>query len=221
MSKAKVLIVEDDQTTAAVMKLYLTNLGYEVADIVTNGQDALRIASQTIPDLVLLDIALGKGIDGVDTAFLITQHLNIPVIFVTSHADQNTLQRAKHVGASGFINKPLRDTDLKTTLEFALANRTQPGVSEKIPGADLETVLISLYSLTKTEAKFTANLLRVPDIYQVAEIMNISVLTAKTHLKRVFRKTETNRQSQLIHKLTTGPVGLLIIETPPAPRKKN
>ena len=218
MSKAKILIVEDDNTAAAVMKIYLTDLGYEIADIATNGQDALRIASQLYPDVVLLDIALGKGIDGIDTGFLIRQHLNIPVVFVTSHADQNTLHRAKHVGASGFINKPIRDTDLKTTLEFTLSNREE-NKKDKKAGADLESVLMSIYSLTKTEAKFAAHLLRVPDIYEVAKIMNISALTAKTHLKRIFRKTDTNRQSLLIHKLTTGPAGILLNDTTPTSEK--
>lgn len=211
MSAEKILIVEDDQTTASVLQLYLGNMGYDIVNIATNGRDAIEMARNHQPDLVLMDIFLGKGLNGIDAAEIISKHYHTPVIFVTSYADKATLDKAKCIEPLGYINKPLRETDLKTTIEFALA-RIKPKQKklDSKAGPSVQDILMSLYSLTKTEAKVVAKLIEYPEIRFVAESLNIKISTARTHLKRIFRKTDTNRQSVLVHKIVTGPVGLLI-----------
>lgn len=210
MSKKKILIVDDDKTTAAVMKLYLTNFGYEVPEIATNGREAINMAKNLRPDLVLMDIHLGKGLDGIDAADIIYHHFEVPIAFVTSHADQATLERAKSVKPVGYINKPLRETDLKTTIEIALAKTPPRNRARRDPKASLEEILISLYSLTRAEAKVAARLIEFPDLSYAAEALNVSMETIRTHVKRIYRKTDTNRLSILVHKIMTGPVGLLL-----------
>lgn len=210
MSGEKILIVDDDVTTASVIELYVKNLGYQVVGIETNGRDAINTSKDTSPDLVLMDIYLGKGLDGIDAAEIIFRHFGIPIIFVTSHAETATLERAKALEPAGYINKPVRETDLKTAVELALA-KIDP--SEKVhpqPKTSLENVLMSLYSLTYTEARVAAKLVEYPELKFVAEKLNISISTARSHLKKIFRKTDTNRQSILVHKIVTGPAGLLI-----------
>ena len=210
MSAEKILIVEDDQTTASVLQLYLGNMGYEIVNIATNGRDAIEMARNHEPDLVLMDIYLGKGLNGIDAAEIISRHYHTPVVFVTSYADKATLDKAKCIDPLGYINKPLREADLKTTIEFALAKlKPKPKKTDKT-GPSVQDILISLYSLTRTEAKVVEKLIEYPEIRFVAEALDIKISTARTHLKRIFRKTDTNRQSVLVHKIVTGPAGLLI-----------
>lgn len=211
--KEKILIVDDDKTTASVMQLYIVNIGYEVTAIAADGKDAINLARDLQPDLVLMDIFLGKGLDGIDATEIIQKHFKIPVVFVTSHADETTLNRAKAAEPQGYINKPLRETDLKTAIEFAL-EKSKPR-PKKVPGntISMEELLASLYSLTRMEAKVAAKLVEYPELGFVSAALNISTSTARTHLKRIYRKTGTNRQSVLIHKIVSGPAGLLMNRT--------
>lgn len=213
MSKRKILIVDDDKTTASVIQLYLSNMGSETAGIATDGREAINMAKELKPDLVLMDIYLGKGLDGIDAAEIIYRHFGIPIAFVTSHADEATLERAKAIDPIGYINKPIRETDLKTTIELSLPQATSSISRQKQPKSSLEDILMSLYSLTQTEAKVAAKLVEYPELGFVADALNISVSTARSHLKRIFRKTDTNRQSVLVHKIVTGPAGLMINKT--------
>lgn len=165
------------------------------------------------PDLVLMDIKLGEGMDGIDAAEVISKHLNILIVFVTAHADDNILSRAKLSEPAGFINKPLREKDLKTTIELALTKVKKPKTGKvKKSNVSNEEILISIYSLTPAEARVAAKLVGYPELTIASNALNISVATAKTHLKRIFRKTNTIRQSVLIHKIINGPAGLIMKE---------
>lgn len=209
MSKGTVLIVDDDRTTASVMQLYLEKYGYDVKGIAPDGKDSISMSRDLRPDLVLMDIYLGKGLDGISAAEIISKHFGIGVIFVTAHADAKTLERAKQVGPLGYINKPIRDTDLNTTLELALA-KSKPKQNHTNVNASIEEVLISLYDFTKSEARVTAKLIEFPKLDYVVDALNISISTARTHIKSIYRKTNTNRLPVLVHKIVTGPVGLLM-----------
>lgn len=211
MTAAKILIVEDDQTSAAVMQLYLGSLGYEINGIATTGQDAIEMARWHQPDLVLMDINLGKGLNGIEAAQIIKKNFYTPIIFVTSHADATTLEKAKDAEPAGYINKPLRETDIKTTIELVLARtkerpKNKPGPS--VPS--LPDIFMRLYSLTRTEALVLEKLIEHPELDYAAQALHISIATARTHLKRIFHKTSTHRQSMLIHKIFTGSAGLLL-----------
>ncbi len=211
MTKPKICIVDDDRTTASVMKLYLEEFGYRVPAMATNGKDAIEIATDKKPDLVLMDIKLGKGLDGIDAAEVIIKHLGIPVIFITAYADEPTLERAKLLEPAGFINKPLREKDLQTTIELALAKISKSkNVKHKKSSKSVEETLEGIYNLTPAEARVAAKLVEYPQLKVVAQELNISISTAKTHLKRIFRKTHTNRQTVLVHTIVTGPAGLMM-----------
>ena len=120
MSGERLLVVEDDKTTADVMQLKLRSFGYEVSQPATNADEAIKRVESFKPELVLMDIKLGKGKDGIETAKIIRDRYRVPVVFVTSYSDQKTLERATNTMPLGYINKPLRDKDLKTTVALAL-----------------------------------------------------------------------------------------------------
>jgi two-component system, response regulator PdtaR len=208
MSGERILIVDDDRTTANVMQLYLENFGFVVSDNVFSGAEAIEKAKEIKPDLVLMDIRLGKGLDGIDAAKVIMETLLIPIIYVTAYSDEETLERALMTNPYGYINKPLREIDLKTTVRFALdKDKVNP---TKKDSPILEDVLHQVYNLTPAESRVVSKLLDNPDVGTTAKALHISISTVRTHLKSIYRKTETNRQSSLFHKIITGPVGMIM-----------
>lgn len=320
MSLAKILVVDDDRTTAAVIKLQLENLGYEVPALASDAPQAIDSARLHKPDLILMDINLGDGPDGIQAANTIRRDLSLPVIYVTAHADEDTFQRAKRSQPLGYINKPLRENDLRTTLELALQqvrqhhfltaeqalsealNYIATGVilldqqlrvsfvnqiGNDILNSDLplsmdggrlscetpdKTLLLQklvlsedggallvggdstyplqvlvmpldarsdnyrhelpiaiaflfnpltnvdhmietlrdMYQLTRAEARLAAALVQDPRLEKATQTLHISVSTARTHLKRIFTKTGTMSQPTLVHRIVTGPAGLLL-----------
>jgi DNA-binding NarL/FixJ family response regulator len=208
MAGELILIVDDDRTTAKVMQLYLESFGFEVPDIACTGAEAIEKTKALKPDLILMDVNLGEGLDGIDTAEVIIKNFQTPVVYVTSHTDEQTLDRAQLTNPYGFINKPLRDMDLKTTVRFALdKNKKSP---EKKDTPLLEDVLNQVYNLTPAESRVVSQLLDNPDVEAAAEALHISISTVRTHLKHIYRKTDTNRQSSLFHKIVTGPVAMMM-----------
>src|SRR5947208_1670482 len=91
----KILIVEDEGVVALDLKHSLENLGYSICGIASSGDAALRKAKATRPDLALVDVKLQGDMDGIETAAAVKWLYHTPVIFLTAHADDETLERAK------------------------------------------------------------------------------------------------------------------------------
>jgi CheY-like chemotaxis protein len=120
VSGEKILIVEDDDVIARVADWRLKNLGYAVCGRATSGEEALALIVSAQPDLVLMDINIRGEIDGIETAKLIKKEFTIPIVYLTSHSDGPTLERAKETKPDGFIIKPFEDNDLRVAIELAL-----------------------------------------------------------------------------------------------------
>lgn len=121
--KGKILIVEDEALIALSIERRLASLGHEVCGITASGKEALEQAGTLNPDLVLMDIRLTGNMDGIETAALIHEQLAIPVVYLTAHADEATLERAKQTDPYGFILKPFHEIDLRIGLDMALHRR--------------------------------------------------------------------------------------------------
>jgi PAS domain S-box-containing protein len=119
MKKARVLIVEDEKNIGEDIKISLWNLGYEVLALVTNGQEAILKAAELNPDIILMDIELEGDMNGLEATQIIKQKHNIPIIYITSHVDQKTLDSAKVTDAIGYLIKPFEEKELNVTLEMA------------------------------------------------------------------------------------------------------
>ena len=120
MAEKKILVVEDEAIVAEAIASCLQKQGYEVTAIVTNALDAIEKAAQTQPDLVLMDIVLEGDMDGIAAALEIQNRFNIPTVFLTAYADEETLKRAKVTDPFGYIIKPFQQQDLYVTIEIAL-----------------------------------------------------------------------------------------------------
>ena len=77
------------------MRLHLNSFGYSVARRASSAKEAIAIARDVEPDLVLMDIRLGEGADGIDAALVIGKHMDVPIVFVTAHSDSETLRRQR------------------------------------------------------------------------------------------------------------------------------
>ncbi len=115
-----ILVVEDERIIALDIKARLRRLGYAVAGIATTGQEALLACEKEPPALVLMDIFLDDGMDGIEAARLIRERHDIPVVYITSHADQETLRRAAMTAPYGYVIKPVDERWLQSAIEVAL-----------------------------------------------------------------------------------------------------
>jgi len=120
MANPRVLVVEDDTVILSIEKWRLSNLGFDVCGSAATGADALDCVANMRPDIVLMDITLKGEIDGIETASRIKKNFSIPVIFVSSHTDEEILSRAKAVNPDGFIKKPFDDDALRIAIELGL-----------------------------------------------------------------------------------------------------
>lgn len=116
---AKILIVEDEALIAREIQHRLTNMGWEVVGHAF-GEEAIEMAIETQPDLLLSDIHLRHGLSGIDLAQRIQQDIDVPVVFLTAYSDEDTVARAKAVTPFGYIIKPVENRDLQITIEMAL-----------------------------------------------------------------------------------------------------
>ncbi len=124
MSKVKLLIVEDEVIIANDMKLMLEAVGYDVCGLVRSSEKALVLLADKKPDLILVDINLGKGMEGIELGRAIHEKFQLPFIFCTSYSDSHTVAEAKQVRPNGYLLKPFTKDDLYVAIEIALLNFT-------------------------------------------------------------------------------------------------
>jgi len=120
MKKTKILIVEDETVPAMDIKIQIQKLNCEVTDIVFTQNKVLNSIEQNEPDIILMDIALGKNQDGIAIVKEIQKTKNIPIVYITAFSDDNMMQRAFSTNPIGYIVKPFKPEDLKTNIQLAI-----------------------------------------------------------------------------------------------------
>ncbi len=120
MYKAKILLVEDESLIALGLKRALQAAGFMVPGVLRRGEDAITAALEIEPDLILMDIMLSGQITGIEAAVEIKKSLNVPIIYLTSYADEDTRRKAKVTEPYGYIIKPYEEENLFVTIEMAL-----------------------------------------------------------------------------------------------------
>src|SRR5712691_3471941 len=116
----KILIVEDEHIIALDLQARLKRLGYEVVGAVPSGKEALEGVAVARPDLALMDITLEGNMDGVQAGKRLREGFHIPVIYLTAHVDEATMQRAKITHPFGYLVKPYEEKTLHRTIQMAL-----------------------------------------------------------------------------------------------------
>lgn len=136
----KILIVEDEGIVSLDLEDSLQSSGYLVTDAVDSGESALASIQRARPDIVLMDITLRGAMDGIEAASIIREQYGIPLIYMTAHADEATLRRAKVTTPYGYILKPIRESELKAMIEVAYSRYEAEQIRDVRGEGDSESI---------------------------------------------------------------------------------
>lgn len=201
MSEVRVLIVEDDPLIAENISLYLNNADFTVSGIAYDSEEARRHLAHNTPDVVLLDIHLNSREDGIDLARHINKHHNIPILFLTSYSDKETLARAKEVEPSAYIVKPFEEKALLASLEIAISNFAKRS-NQSIPSLSFAKINKHLISqVSEREFEVLQLIYQGMTNQQIAENISISINTIKKHINSAYLKLDAATRTTAIARL--------------------
>lgn len=185
MDKVKILVVEDEIIIADDICDILSELGYETLEPVINYTEAIEAIEKHKPDLTILDIHLAGRQDGIDLAWKIKEEYDLPFIFLTSHADPATVERAKKVTPPAYLVKPFNKDDLYASIEMALYNYSTNSVFTKTAKTNSNDIIIKDAFFIKNKHLF--HKVKFSEItYIKAEHVYVEIFTNlnKKHLSR-------------------------------------
>ena len=116
----KIMIVEDEAITALNLKMELSEIGYEICELITTGGEAIKNVKKEKPNIVLMDINLNGNINGMEAAKEIRSTNDVPIIFFTGCEDDETMKLITDFGPAGYLIKPVEFDDLRISIERAL-----------------------------------------------------------------------------------------------------
>lgn len=192
VAQRRILVVDDDPKVGAMLRAALEAAGHSVPQIVARPQDLEGALEAVVPDLVLMDVDLGEGASGIDVAARVPA--DVPVLFVSGHADPQTLAKARERGPAGFVVKPFDAIQLRAAVEMALApvstrSRRKGPAPASIPG---------LAALSAREREVLDQLLDNRRAPAIAKTLFISHHTVRNHLKNIFAKLKVSSQQELL-----------------------
>ncbi len=117
MCKLKILIIEDNNLIALNLQEQLKRLGHNIIKIVSNGKNAIKLTEETNPDLILMDIQLKGDLDGIETAQIIKDKYNTPIIYLTAYYTNELLDRAQKTQPVAYITKPYEEEELQAAVQ--------------------------------------------------------------------------------------------------------
>lgn len=139
--KRRIFVVEDDALTAAQLTVYLEELGYECAGRSYNAEAALEEIGRVVPDLVLMDIRLDGGLDGIEAAARLRASGETALVYLTAYADDELLARAKMTEPHGYLVKPFHKQSLQAAIAMGLHKSDMERKQRRIQDAMAQTVV--------------------------------------------------------------------------------
>lgn len=118
--KIAILIVEDDAVLGENYREGLNELGYKISDICATGENAVKRARETMPDIILMDIKLKGEMDGIEAYKQIYGFLEVPVIYLTAYIEDKIRDLAGKTFPDGFLIKPARIEEIHQAIQKAL-----------------------------------------------------------------------------------------------------
>jgi CheY-like chemotaxis protein/DNA-binding PadR family transcriptional regulator len=138
---SKILVVDDEAIITMQLEERLSAMGYTVAGMAASGEEAVEKARRIRPDLVLMDIVMPGKMNGIEAAKIVTGELDIPVVFVTSYADDAIIEKAKSVRPYGYIVKPFNELEIKAAIEVALFRKAAELEEKKLKKTALKKMV--------------------------------------------------------------------------------
>lgn len=198
MPKIKILIVEDDAIIAHDIRQCLEALDYQVTSNVYSAEDAYASIENDPPHLIILDINLGKGLDGISIGEKLRDHYNIPFVYLTAFGGNQIIERAKQTQPMGYLIKPFKEKDLYAAIEVALYN-----YSRGLGAAKMNFQNALKNEFTPKEIELIMDIYEGKTNKQLVEKHYISLNTVKTHILRIYEKLEVHSRSEamaVLHK---------------------
>lgn len=213
-----VVIAEDDPVIADEVRRVLEDLGLLVVAVVANGEGAVQEAVRWRPDLLVMDIGLEGHLDGIEAAHRLAASTPAPIVYLTGHADADTIRRAAGVSAAGYVLKPFTAAQLRAVVTLALSvGPSRPDVmgaqardilsdivdslrrhgyaTEKAHGWERRAVAAGL---SRRELDVARGLVTGQRVATMAESLGLSEHTVRNHLKAVFRKVGVRSQADMV-----------------------
>lgn len=192
--KIKILVVEDEILLALDIKALLSSMNYEVLDIVSSADKALRKLKED-PEIgiVLIDIVIEGDKDGIELARIIRDRYDIPFIFLSSHFDTSLIERAKDVHPYGYLLKPVNEREVMIAIELALANFSgshQKHSTSKTPWPQKDILQINDSLFLKKDHHF-----------QRVTLNDILLLEADNNYTRIYSKSDQFLYSTVLKKM--------------------
>ena len=201
MTEIRVLIIEDEPIIADNIAVYLNNNDFMVAGIAYDAEDARKQLIHNTPDAVLMDINLGDEEDGIDLAVFIQKNYNIPILFLTSYTDKETINRAKEVEPVAYIVKPFDERSLLASLEIALSNFAKRN-NKQVPVLSFLKINKHLINqLSEREFEVLQLIYEGKTNQQIAEKTAVSINTIKKHINSAYLKLDVPARTSAVARL--------------------
>jgi two-component system response regulator NreC len=206
MGKIRILVADDHGVVRRGLRLQLEqHPGFEVVGEAADGLDAVRLAEELIPDVVLMDIAM-PGLNGIEaTAQIVKRNPRVAVLILSMHSDETYLTRVLTAGAKGYLLKDTADADLARAVEVAAEGK--PFFSPVIAQALLEDYVRQLQQrglhdsydlLTDREKQVLQLLAEGKSNKEVATLLNLSPYTVETHRSHMMQKLNLHNAAEIV-----------------------
>lgn len=192
----KILVVEDEPLIAMDIKGILGRNEYRVVGVAHDSEVALDMIYNRQPDLILMDINIDGSKDGIEIAEIVKERYNIPVIYLTSYSDDDTLERAEKTLPYAYVVKPFEEGHLKSAVKIALFSFNSNLENSKISEKYLRS--ISAEEITKKEMEVLLQILKGLNTDQIAKTNFISINTVKFHQKNLYKKYGVSGKTELV-----------------------
>ena len=116
-----ILLVDDETPVVEMMTAILENFGHKVVAVANNGADAIRLAGENKPDMIILDVGM-PGMDGITVAEQILAKQSVPIIIVTGVTKDTVLERAGKLDIQSFLIKPFSKEQLHSAIRLAMVH---------------------------------------------------------------------------------------------------
>jgi two-component system, cell cycle sensor histidine kinase and response regulator CckA len=186
MNKKRLVIVEDERIIAEDIRSTLQNFGYEVIQIFARGEDAVEQVPKIEPDLILMDVMLEGELDGIQTATIIKEIYDVPIIYLTAYANDNTLNKAKITEPYGYIIKPFEDRELHATIEMAFYRfylETRIKNDERKYRTLFNSIVEPVFIISKADKKFVDCNSTVEEIYGYSKEKLLTLTPNDLHIE--------------------------------------
>jgi two-component system response regulator DegU len=194
----RLLLVDDHRMLRETLKRSMLDEGFDVVGEASDGQEAVDLAEELQPDVILMDVTMPE-IDGVEaTRRIVEQRPDARIVMLTMHADQDVIAAAIRAGASGYLVKDCSFEEVAATVREAISGEVSPQVAASMLREARGLVDEAESVITKREIEVLQLIADGCATPEVAEKLFISQKTVKNHLASIYAKLDARDRTQAV-----------------------